>query len=108
MGCVRSCPQPLARKESVASSPSATGGDASRIGERVVVSPTPEQATWREQTVLDERNAVAVDADGDALQLAMLGINPRECDSPQLVAAIGWLVGRNDFVAELDRAADDD
>jgi NADPH:quinone reductase-like Zn-dependent oxidoreductase len=35
-----------------------------------------EQATWREQTVLDERNAVPVDADGDPLQLAMLGINP--------------------------------
>ena len=52
------------------------GIDASRIGERVLVVPTLEQATWREQTVLDERNAVPVDADGDPLQLAMLGINP--------------------------------
>jgi len=52
------------------------GVDASRIGERVLVVPTLEQATWREQTVLDERNAVPVDADGDPLQLAMLGINP--------------------------------
>jgi hypothetical protein len=32
----------------------------------------------------------------------------KERDSPQLFAAIGWSVGRNDFVAELDRAADDD
>jgi NADPH:quinone reductase-like Zn-dependent oxidoreductase len=54
----------------------AEGVGASRIGERVLVVPTLEQATWREQTVLDERNAVAVDADGDPLQLAMLGINP--------------------------------
>src|SRR5712692_11834023 len=52
------------------------GVDASRIGERVMVVPTLEQATWREQTVLDERNAVPVDPDGDPLQLAMLGINP--------------------------------
>jgi len=50
--------------------------DAARIGERVLVVPTLEQATWREQTVLDERNAILVDADGDPLQLAMLGINP--------------------------------
>jgi NADPH:quinone reductase-like Zn-dependent oxidoreductase len=52
------------------------GVDASRVGERVLVVPTLEQATWREQTILDERNAVSVDADGDPLQQAMLGINP--------------------------------
>ena len=52
------------------------GVGAARVGERVLVVPTLEQATWREQTVLDERNALAVDADGDPLQLAMLGINP--------------------------------
>jgi len=52
------------------------GVDASRVGERVLVVPTLEQATWRERTVLDERNAITVDADGDPLQLAMLGINP--------------------------------
>jgi NADPH:quinone reductase-like Zn-dependent oxidoreductase len=52
------------------------GVDASRVGERVLVVPTLEQATWRQQTVLDKRNAVPVDADGDPLQLAMLGINP--------------------------------
>src|SRR6266576_3035055 len=50
--------------------------DASRVGERVLVVPTLEQATWRERTVLDERNAVPVDSDGDPLQMAMLGINP--------------------------------
>jgi NADPH:quinone reductase-like Zn-dependent oxidoreductase len=52
------------------------GVHGSRVGTRVLVVPTLEQATWREQTVLDERNAVPVDADGDPLQLAMLGINP--------------------------------
>src|ERR1700730_10612607 len=52
------------------------GVEGSRVGTRVLVVPTLEQATWREQTVLDERNAVPVDPDGDPLQLAMLGINP--------------------------------
>jgi NADPH:quinone reductase-like Zn-dependent oxidoreductase len=51
------------------------GVDRSRIGTRVLVVPTLEQATWRQQTVLDERNAVPVELDGDPLQLAMLGIN---------------------------------
>jgi NADPH:quinone reductase-like Zn-dependent oxidoreductase len=52
------------------------GVDRSRIGTRVLIIPTLEQATWCERTVLDERNAVPVDPDGDPLQLAMLGINP--------------------------------
>ena len=52
------------------------GVDGSRVGTRALIVPTLEQATWREQTVLDERNAVPVDPDGDPLQLAMLGINP--------------------------------
>jgi NADPH:quinone reductase-like Zn-dependent oxidoreductase len=52
------------------------GVDESRVGTRVLVLPTFEQATWREQAVLDERNAVQVDGDGDPLQLAMLGVNP--------------------------------
>jgi pimeloyl-ACP methyl ester carboxylesterase len=52
------------------------GVDSSRIGERVPVVPTLEQATWRQQTVIDERNGVPVDADGEPLQLTMLGINP--------------------------------
>jgi NADPH:quinone reductase-like Zn-dependent oxidoreductase len=52
------------------------GVDACRVGERVLVVPTLEQATWRQKTVLDAGNGVPVDADGDPLQLAMLGINP--------------------------------
>ena len=52
------------------------GVETARVGERVLVVPTLEQATWRQETVLDERNAVLVDADGDPLQLAMIGINP--------------------------------
>ena len=52
------------------------GVDRSRVVTRVLVVPTLEQATWRQQAVLDERNAVPVDPDADPLQLAMLGINP--------------------------------
>src|SRR4029077_1270566 len=52
------------------------GVDAARVGERVLVVPTLAQATWREETVLDEGNGIPIDADGDPLQLAMLGINP--------------------------------
>jgi NADPH:quinone reductase-like Zn-dependent oxidoreductase len=50
--------------------------DRSRIGTRVLIVPTLEHATWRQQAVLEERNAVPVEVDGDPLQLAMLGINP--------------------------------
>ncbi len=49
---------------------------ASRVGERVIVIPGSGYPTWREQTIVNERDVVPVDADGDALQLAMLGINP--------------------------------
>ncbi|HYZ54996.1 MAG TPA: zinc-dependent alcohol dehydrogenase family protein [Streptosporangiaceae bacterium] len=52
------------------------GVDASRVGERVIVLPRLTHATWREQTILDQDNAVPVDRDADRLQLAMLGINP--------------------------------
>src|SRR6202000_1775216 len=76
MGCAQRSPRRLAREASAGCSPSRTGPPASRVGERVLVVPTLEQATWREETVLDERNAVPVDPDGDPLQLAMLGINP--------------------------------
>src|SRR5690348_3595722 len=52
------------------------GVNRSRVGTRVLIVPTLEQATWRQQAVLDERNAVPVGLEGDPLQLAMLGINP--------------------------------
>ena len=52
------------------------GVDTARVDERVLIVPTLEQTTWRERTIVDERNAVPIDADGDPLQLAMLGINP--------------------------------
>jgi NADPH:quinone reductase-like Zn-dependent oxidoreductase len=50
--------------------------DASRVGERVLVVPRLKSATWREQTIVDEHDAVPVDVDSDPLQLAMLGVNP--------------------------------
>src|SRR6478752_4463393 len=40
------------------------GVDGSRVGTRVLIVPTLEQGTWREQTVLDEHNAVPVDPEG--------------------------------------------
>jgi NADPH:quinone reductase-like Zn-dependent oxidoreductase len=52
------------------------GVDASRVGERVLLVPTLEHATWREQTIVDASAAISVDPDADPLQLAMLGINP--------------------------------
>jgi NADPH:quinone reductase-like Zn-dependent oxidoreductase len=52
------------------------GVDAGRIGERVVIIPTLRQGTWREQTIVDEGGVVSVDPEVDALQLAMIGINP--------------------------------
>jgi NADPH:quinone reductase-like Zn-dependent oxidoreductase len=39
-------------------------------------SPDSRYPTWREQTIVGERDVVPVDPDADALQLAMLGINP--------------------------------
>ena len=50
--------------------------DAARVGERVLIVPTLEQGTWREEAIVNERNAITVDPEADALQLAMLGINP--------------------------------
>jgi len=49
---------------------------SSRIGERVIVIPGRGYPTWRERTIANERDVVPVDDDADALQLAMLGINP--------------------------------
>jgi NADPH:quinone reductase-like Zn-dependent oxidoreductase len=52
------------------------GVDATRVGDRVMIVPTLEQGTWREQTIVDEGDVVSVDRDADPLQLAMIGINP--------------------------------
>jgi NADPH:quinone reductase-like Zn-dependent oxidoreductase len=54
--------------------------DPVRIGERVLIVPTLEHGTWQDRTVIDARDAVPVDAKADALQLAMLGINPLTAD----------------------------
>ncbi|MEH3154048.1 MAG: zinc-dependent alcohol dehydrogenase family protein [Gordonia paraffinivorans] len=54
----------------------AVGDDVGRdrLGEQVVIRPTLVDATWREQMVVDDHDAIAVE--GDTAQLAMLGINP--------------------------------
>ncbi|MGA8339359.1 MAG: zinc-dependent alcohol dehydrogenase family protein [Solirubrobacteraceae bacterium] len=69
------------------------GVDASPVGTRVLVVPTLEQATWREQTVLDERNAVPVDPDSDPLQLAMLAQSRRtaSCMNTSKLAPGAWM-----------------
>jgi NADPH:quinone reductase-like Zn-dependent oxidoreductase len=54
--------------------------DPVRVGERVLIVPTMKHATWQDQVVIDEGDAVPVDPEGDVLQLAMLGINPMTAD----------------------------
>lgn len=54
--------------------------DPVRIGERVLIIPTMKHATWQDQVVIDEGDAVPVDPEVDVLQLAMLGINPMTAD----------------------------
>ena len=54
--------------------------DPVRIGDRVLIIPTLEHGTWQDQTVIDEGSAIPVDPAADALQLAMLGINPLTAD----------------------------
>jgi NADPH:quinone reductase-like Zn-dependent oxidoreductase len=56
------------------------GVDPVRIGERVLIVPTLEQGTWQDEAVIDEGGAIPVDPKADALQLAMLGINPITAD----------------------------
>src|SRR5262245_4787847 len=51
------------------------GVTSPRPGDRVLLVPTLEHGTWREQTVVPARNALPLPA-GDGLQLAMVGINP--------------------------------
>jgi NADPH:quinone reductase-like Zn-dependent oxidoreductase len=45
-------------------------------GKRVLILPTYEQGTWAEQTVVASKNVVEVSDTADAVQLAMIGINP--------------------------------
>lgn len=56
------------------------GVDPVRIGERVLIVPTLRDGTWQDQTVIDATGVVPVDSEADALQLAMLGINPLTAD----------------------------
>ncbi|GAA1267259.1 trans-2-enoyl-CoA reductase [Planotetraspora silvatica] len=46
------------------------------VGRRVLILPTYEQGTWADRVVVPARNVVIVGETADALQLAMLGINP--------------------------------
>ena len=52
------------------------GADESLAGRRVVIVPTYEQGTWAEYAVVAGHSVVAVSEDADALQLAMIGVNP--------------------------------
>jgi NADPH:quinone reductase-like Zn-dependent oxidoreductase len=52
------------------------GADQGLAGRRVVILPTYEQGTWAEHAVVADHNVVAVSDDADALQLAMIGVNP--------------------------------
>jgi NADPH:quinone reductase-like Zn-dependent oxidoreductase len=50
--------------------------DASLIGRRVVILPTFEHGTWADETVVPADRVIPVPEDVDALQLAMLPVNP--------------------------------
>jgi NADPH:quinone reductase-like Zn-dependent oxidoreductase len=56
---------------------SAIGKDAGphRVGDRVLIIPTGEQFTWREQVNVESANVVSVDPDADAVQLSAAGVN---------------------------------
>jgi NADPH:quinone reductase-like Zn-dependent oxidoreductase len=54
--------------------------DPSRVGERVLILPTLNHGTWQDRVAVEARDAVAVNAEADALQMAMLGINPVTAD----------------------------
>lgn len=60
----------------------AVGGsvDPARAGERVMILPTLQHGTWQDQLVIDEGDALPIDASADPLQLAMLGVNPVTAD----------------------------
>ncbi len=52
----------------------------SRIGERVLILPALRHGTWQDQVAVEADDAIPVDPDADALQMAMLGINPMTAD----------------------------
>jgi NADPH:quinone reductase-like Zn-dependent oxidoreductase len=52
------------------------GADHGLAGQRVVILPTYEQGTWADHAVVAADNVMAVTDEADALQLAMIGVNP--------------------------------
>jgi NADPH:quinone reductase-like Zn-dependent oxidoreductase len=54
--------------------------DPVRLGERVLILPTLKHGTWQDQIAIDEGDAIPVDSSADAIQLAMLGVNPITAD----------------------------
>jgi len=56
------------------------GIDAGRIGQRVLIIPNLKHGTWQDMIAVDNDDVVEVDAEADALQLAMLGVNPHTAD----------------------------
>lgn len=51
-----------------------------RVGERVLIVPALRHGTWQDQVAVEADDALPVDPDVDALQMAMLGINPMTAD----------------------------
>ena len=56
------------------------GVDPARIGQRVLIIPTLKHGTWQDTVVVDEADVFTVDGDSDAVQLAMLGVNPHTAE----------------------------
>jgi NADPH:quinone reductase-like Zn-dependent oxidoreductase len=53
-----------------------SAADRGLVGRRVLILPTYEQGTWSDRVVVPARNVVVVGDTADALQLAMLPVNP--------------------------------
>ncbi|GAB2612856.1 zinc-dependent alcohol dehydrogenase family protein [Kribbella endophytica] len=51
-------------------------GDPDLQGKRVLIVPNYQQGTWADEVVVKAENLVVIPDEGDALQLAMVGVNP--------------------------------
>jgi NADPH:quinone reductase-like Zn-dependent oxidoreductase len=51
-------------------------GDPELQGKRVLIVPNYQQGTWADEVVVKAENLVVIPDEGDALQLAMVGVNP--------------------------------
>jgi NADPH:quinone reductase-like Zn-dependent oxidoreductase len=73
------------------------GANQDLAGRRVVIRPTYEHGTWADQAVVAGHNVLAVSDHADALQLAMIGVNPL---TALLLLRLHVRLSRGDWVAQ--------